>query len=111
MTESKRKPVGRPAGSGSKGSSGHSQSLVRGLNILEGLAATPSGLGLSDIAQIVGLAPSTTHRLLQALHKQGFIVQDADLGLWKIGVKTFQVGNTSSRRGTMWPRHAPSCAD
>lgn len=93
MTETRRKPVGRPAGAG-KSSSGHSQSLVRGLNILEGLAAAPSGLGLSDIAQIVGLAPSTTHRLLQALHKQGFIIQDADLGLWKIGVKTFQIGNT-----------------
>nr|WP_298414068.1 IclR family transcriptional regulator C-terminal domain-containing protein [uncultured Halomonas sp.] len=94
MTESKRKPVGRPAGAASKSGGGHSQSLVRGLTILEGLAATPAGLGLSDIAQIVGLAPSTTHRLLQALYKQGFITQDADLGLWKIGVKTFQIGNT-----------------
>ncbi|QJQ95551.1 MULTISPECIES: IclR family transcriptional regulator [Halomonadaceae] len=93
MTESKRKPVGRPAGA-SKSSGGHSQSLVRGLNILEGLAAAPMGLALSDIAQIVGLAPSTTHRLLQALHKQGFITQDSELGLWKIGVKTFQIGNT-----------------
>ncbi|MDW5375977.1 IclR family transcriptional regulator C-terminal domain-containing protein [Halomonas sp. HP20-15] len=91
--ESKRKPVGRPASSAKSGG-GHSQSLVRGLNILEGLAAAPGGLGLSDIAQIVGLAPSTTHRLLQALHKQGYIMQDAELGLWKIGVKTFQVGNT-----------------
>lgn len=93
MTESKRKPVGRPAGS-SKSSGGHSQSLVRGLTILEGLAAAPAGLALSDIAQAAGLAPSTTHRLLQALHKQGFITQDADLGLWKIGVKAFQIGNS-----------------
>ena len=93
VSETKRKAVGRPAGSG-KSSGGHSQSLVRGLNILEGLAAAPVGLALSDIAQIVGLAPSTTHRLLQALHKQGFITQDAELGLWKIGVKTFQIGNT-----------------
>lgn len=93
MSETKRKAVGRPAGSG-KSTGGHSQSLVRGLNILEGLAAAPSGLALSDIAQIVGLAPSTTHRLLQALHQQGFITQDAELGLWKVGVKTFQIGNT-----------------
>lgn len=93
MTETKRKTVGRPAGSG-KTSGGHSQSLVRGLNILEGLAAAPMGLALSDIAQIAGLAPSTTHRLLQALHKQGFITQDSELGLWRVGVKTFQIGNT-----------------
>ncbi|MHB0774952.1 IclR family transcriptional regulator [Halomonas sp. WWR20] len=94
MTETRRKPVGRPAGSGKASTGGHSQSLVRGLNILEGLAAAPGGLALSDIAQIVGLAPSTTHRLLQALHQQGFITQDAAQGLWKVGVKTFQIGNT-----------------
>ncbi|GAB2788178.1 glyoxylate bypass operon transcriptional repressor IclR [Halomonas shantousis] len=94
MTETRRKSVGRPAGSGKATTGGHSQSLVRGLNILEGLAAAPGGLALSDIAQIVGLAPSTTHRLLQALYQQGFITQDASLGLWKVGVKTFQIGNT-----------------
>lgn len=92
VTESKRKSVGRPAGNG-KATSGHSQSLVRGLSILEGLAAAPGGLALSDIAQVVGLAPSTTHRLLQALHQQGFIAQDAEMGVWHIDAKTFRVGN------------------
>lgn len=93
MMETKRRSVGRPAGS-AKSSGGHSQSLVRGLTILEGLAAVPRGLSLSSIAETVGMAPSTTHRLLQALHKQGFVSHDADLGLWKIGVKTFQIGST-----------------
>ena len=91
--EHKRRAVGRPAGN-AKSSGGHSQSLVRGLTLLEGLAAAPDGLALSDIAEDVDLAPSTTHRLLQALFQQGFITQDVESGLWKIDVKTFRIGNS-----------------
>ncbi|MDI5934926.1 IclR family transcriptional regulator C-terminal domain-containing protein [Halomonas sp. M4R5S39] len=93
MSEGKRRTAGRPAGSG-KSTSGHSQSLVRGLNMLERLAASPGGLALSEIAEQADLAPSTTHRLLQALQSQGFVTQDNELGLWKIDVKTFRIGNS-----------------
>ncbi|MGM0782610.1 MAG: IclR family transcriptional regulator [Pseudomonadota bacterium] len=93
MSDGKRRTAGRPPGPG-KSSSGHSQSLVRGLTLLERLAATPGGLALSELAEAVDLAPSTTHRLLQALHGQGFVTQDAELGVWKIDVKTFRIGNS-----------------
>lgn len=92
MTESKRRTAGRPASG--KASGGHSQSLVRGLNLLELLAMHPGGLALSDIAEQADLAPSTTHRLLQALLSQGFITQDEELGVWRIDVKTFRIGNS-----------------
>ena len=69
MSEAKRRTVGRPA-STAKASGGHSQSLVRGLTLLEYLAASPLGLALSDVAEMAELAPSTTHRLLQALQSQ-----------------------------------------
>ncbi|SDI94130.1 IclR family transcriptional regulator [Billgrantia gudaonensis] len=93
MSDGKRRTAGRPPGPG-KSNSGHSQSLVRGLTLLERLAATPGGLALSELAEAVDLAPSTTHRLLQALHGQGFVTQDAELGVWKIDVKTFRIGNS-----------------
>ncbi|NIC06379.1 IclR family transcriptional regulator domain-containing protein [Billgrantia bachuensis] len=93
MSEVKRRTAGRPPGPG-KSASGHSQSLVRGLNLLERLAATPGGLALSELAEMVDLAPSTTHRLLQALQGQGFVTQDGELGVWKIDVKTFRIGNS-----------------
>nr|WP_298250101.1 IclR family transcriptional regulator C-terminal domain-containing protein [uncultured Halomonas sp.] len=93
MSEVKRRTAGRPAGSG-KASGGHSQSLVRGLNLLERLAGHPGGLALSELAEQADLAPSTTHRLLQALQSQGFITQDNELGVWKIDVKTFRIGNS-----------------
>ncbi|MDT8879038.1 IclR family transcriptional regulator C-terminal domain-containing protein [Halomonas saccharevitans] len=93
MSEGKRRTAGRPAGSG-KSTSGHSQSLVRGLNLLERLAASPGGLALSELAEEADFAPSTTHRLLQALQSQGFVTQDSELGVWKIDVKTFRIGNS-----------------
>jgi len=93
VSEGKRRTAGRPAGSG-KGTSGHSQSLVRGLNLLERLAANPGGLSLSEVAEQAELAPSTTHRLLQALQSQGFVTQDTELGVWKIDVKTSRIGNS-----------------
>ncbi|MBE0487727.1 MAG: helix-turn-helix domain-containing protein [Halomonas sp.] len=93
MSEVKRRTAGRPAGSG-KATGGHSQSLVRGLNLLERLSASPGGLALSELAEQADLAPSTTHRLLQALQGQGFVTQDSELGVWKIDVKTFRIGNS-----------------
>ncbi|MBZ5487653.1 helix-turn-helix domain-containing protein [Halomonas aquamarina] len=93
MSEAKRRTVGRPA-SAAKAGGGHSQSLVRGLTLLEYLAASPRGLALSEVAEKAELAPSTTHRLLQALQSQGFVTQENEQGLWRIDVKTFRIGNS-----------------
>ncbi|WNL39196.1 IclR family transcriptional regulator C-terminal domain-containing protein [Halomonas sp. PAMB 3232] len=93
MSEAKRRSVGRPAGA-AKASGGHSQSLVRGLTLLEHLAASPLGMALSELAETAALAPSTTHRLLQALQSQGFVTQEGEQGLWRIDVKTFRIGNS-----------------
>ncbi|MFB9868713.1 IclR family transcriptional regulator [Vreelandella sulfidaeris] len=93
MSEAKRRTPGRPANT-AKASGGHSQSLVRGLRLLEYLAASPLGLALSEVAEKAELAPSTTHRLLQALQSQGFVSQENEQGLWRIDVKTFRIGNS-----------------
>ncbi|MGM0823329.1 MAG: IclR family transcriptional regulator domain-containing protein [Pseudomonadota bacterium] len=93
MSDVKRRTVGRPA-STAKAGGGHSQSLVRGLNLLEYLASSPEGLALSSLAEMADLAPSTTHRLLQALQSQGFVSQENEQGLWRIDVKTFRIGNS-----------------
>lgn len=93
MSEVKRRVAGRPA-SAAKASGGHSQSLVRGLTLLEFLSQSPRGLSLSEVAEMAGLAPSTTHRLLQALQSQGFVTQENEQGLWRIDVKTFRIGNS-----------------
>ena len=89
MTE--RKPIrkkGEPAGA-----SGQVQSLTRGLTLLERIAESSGGVALTGLAMQVGLANSTTHRLLTTLQRLGFVQQVGDLGHWAIGVRSFTVGS------------------
>lgn len=76
------------------GAAGQSQSLLRGLALLERLADADGGVTLTDLAQRVGLSPSTTHRLLNTLEATGFVHRTEPLGLWHVGVKAFIVGST-----------------
>jgi len=73
---------------------GHVQSLTRGLSILEALAKAEGGLTLTDLAHRVQLPPSTTHRLLGTMERMGYVHQDGDLGLWRVGLQAFTVGST-----------------
>ena len=98
---------GRPPNSKSGSASGQSQSLTRGLNLLERLAETGHGTSLTDLAQQVGLAPSTTHRLLNTLEQLEFVRQDPMLGLWHIGVKTFSIGNAFLEQRDMIEQSRP----
>ena len=88
-----KKRRGRTPGPAPESGVGQVQSLARGLAILERLAGAESGVALTDLAQRVGLSPSTTHRLLGTMEKIGFVLQAGDLGLWSIGVKAFIVGS------------------
>lgn len=76
----------------SESSTGQVQSLTRGLSILETLSKAEGGLSLTDVGQRVGLAPSTTHRLLSTLERMGYVFQAGDLGLWYVGLQAFTVG-------------------
>ena len=88
-TRNRRGPrAGKP-----RANAGQSQSLSRGLALLEQLAGAERGLTLSDLAVRVGLAPSTTHRLLGTLENQGFVQLDEELGQWGIGARAFIVGS------------------
>jgi len=72
---------------------GQVQSLSRALSILNTLAESDGGFSLSDLALTVGLAPSTTHRLLTTLQNERYVVFDAERRVWNVGVQAFQTGN------------------
>ncbi len=73
------------------------QSLTRALSLLDALAETADGMTLSDAAQIVGLAPSTAHRLLTTLESQRYVRFVPGEGLWQVGVQAFVVGQAFRR--------------
>lgn len=55
----------------------YSQSLERGLAILDGFTPERPWLGISDIADPLGMSRSTTHRYVITLAALGFLVQGA----------------------------------
>lgn len=73
--------------------SGQVQSLSRALAILDHLATSEGGLTLTALAQSVGLAPSTAHRLLTTLEQSRYARFDPESSTWTVGVQAFIVGN------------------
>lgn len=90
----------RPARRGAKTAvrdAGQVQSLTRALALLDTLAEAADGMSLSDVAQIVGLAPSTAHRLLTTLEACRYVRFAASEGVWQVGVQSFVVGQAFRR--------------
>ena len=69
------------------------QSLVRALGIVNRLAAADEGFTLTEVAQQVGLSPSTAHRLLTTLEQERYVQFDPERRLWSVGVQAFVAGS------------------
>ena len=73
------------------------QSLVRALSLVNRLAAADEGASLTEVAQQVGLSPSTAHRLLTTLEQERYVHFDAERRLWSVGVQAFVTGSAFLR--------------
>jgi DNA-binding IclR family transcriptional regulator len=69
------------------------RALSRGLCLLEVLAAAPNGLSLSEIAREANLSKSSTHRLLQTLVMNGYILQDPNGGHYHLSFKLLELSS------------------
>lgn len=67
------------------------QSLDRALNVVEALASSRGGLGISELSRKLHLAPSTVHRLLATLDEKGYATQLHD-GKYCLGHKVVELG-------------------
>ncbi len=71
----------------------HVQSLVRALALLNRIAGSvDDGVTLTELAQQVGLPPSTAHRLLTTLEQERYVRFDPEGRLWSVGVQAFATG-------------------
>jgi DNA-binding IclR family transcriptional regulator len=61
------------------------QVIARAADILRTLDDAPAGLSLSEIAERVGLAKSTVHRLVVALEAEGFLISASPNGRVRLG--------------------------
>lgn len=73
--------------------SGNVQVLSRAIAILNHLAQADGGASLTEVGNAVGLAASTTHRLLTSLESERYVRFDAETKLWSVGVQAFIMGN------------------
>ncbi|WP_295529590.1 IclR family transcriptional regulator [uncultured Pseudacidovorax sp.] len=67
--------------------------LLKGLSIVELLAHSERALGLTEIADALGLAKSNVHRLLQALTESGYILREARGGRYVASIKLWELGS------------------
>lgn len=72
---------------------GGNQSLTRGLRLIDLLSNYPNGCPLALLAELAGLNKSTTHRLLQGLHQEGFVQPANTAGSYRLTSKCLSIGH------------------
>lgn len=72
--------------------SASSQSLERGLAILTAFTPDRPALGISELAQRLGLTRSTTHRYVATLAKLGYLDQDDATRKYRLGISVLDLG-------------------
>jgi DNA-binding IclR family transcriptional regulator len=69
------------------------QSVDRAARILHALGSGSPSLGVTDIAERLGLAKPTVHGLLRTLEQTGLVSQDVTTGKYFLGPGVLQLGN------------------
>lgn len=62
----------------------------RVFKVIEALGEHPEGVQVVELATRLGLAPSTTHRILIALRERGYVLQDQETKRYRCGFKMFR---------------------
>ncbi len=69
------------------------QAVDRALDILESFGYSQEELGVTELSRKLRLPKNNVFRLLATLETRGYIEQDQRTGNYRLGIKTFEVGN------------------
>jgi DNA-binding IclR family transcriptional regulator len=69
------------------------QSVSRAARILKALGSEQARLGVTELADRLGLAKATVYGLLRTLEAQQFVEQDLETGKYRLGPALLQLGN------------------
>lgn len=69
------------------------KSLTKVSRVLECFTTSRRALTLADICTETGFPRSTTHRLLAAMREVGFVEQDRERDLYRLGLRLFELGS------------------
>ncbi|MHB1162498.1 MAG: IclR family transcriptional regulator [Chloroflexota bacterium] len=74
------------------------RSLEHGISILEAFTLGAPELGVSEISRTLGLTKSTVHRLVTALVKRGYLLQDDDTRKYRLSFRMYEIGCVAVQR-------------
>ena len=75
------------------------KTLLKGLSVLEALAEmNGAARSIDEVAEIVGLTRSNTHRTLQTLMHAGYVMKDPVFGGYRSSLKMFKLGAAQLNR-------------
>ena len=83
------------------------KTVERTLMLLEIMAAESTPLSLTKLGKISKLSVSTTYRLLSTLCRSGFIEKERATGHYKLGLKSFLIGNAALQSVELRPTALP----
>ena len=86
----------RPARGHAKRPSG-SQSLERGLDILEMIEAEGAELGVRELARRAELSPTIVQRLISSLAWRGYVEKNSETSRYRLGHRSLSLGASSER--------------
>jgi DNA-binding IclR family transcriptional regulator len=73
-------------------------SVANSIRLLNSFNGDEDELAITTLAQRLGLAKSTVHRLASTLTSAGFLEQNSDTGRYRLGVALFELGALVRRR-------------
>ena len=89
-------PAPRPARGNAKRPAG-SQSLERGLDILEMIEAEGAELGVRELARRAELSPTIVQRLISSLAWRGYVEKNGETLRYRLGHRSLSLGASSER--------------
>jgi DNA-binding IclR family transcriptional regulator len=92
---------------GERGMDNSLRSVGLALDVLECFAGDAE-LGVSEIARRLGIAKSTSHRLLQTLATRGLIEQHHQTGRYRLGFHVYELGQLALARHELRHRALPT---
>jgi DNA-binding IclR family transcriptional regulator len=73
-------------------------SVANALRLMKTFSDDDTEIGISGLAQRLGLAKSTVHRLAATLISEGMLEQDPDSGKYRLGLAVFELGALVRRK-------------
>ncbi|MBY6274840.1 MAG: IclR family transcriptional regulator [Symbiobacterium thermophilum] len=77
------------------------RSVERALDVLLCFAGERGGLGVTQIAEKLGLYKSTVHRILAALESRGFVRRDPATGRYHLGLRALELAQVYLSSGDL----------